>query len=321
MASEQDSVWKEVLDIYFQEFVAFFFPAIHADINWGRDYEFLDKELEKIAPDSETGRRLVDKLVKVYLSDGAETWLMIHIEVQGQAEPNFAERMLLYNNRIADRYDAEVISLAILTDTTQSFRPNLYQRSRWGQDKIFRFPIIKLIDYNKDWASLEANPNPFAVVAMAQLKMLLVKQPQDRLDWKLRLVRMLYERNYSRQQILNLFRFIDWLIRLPDDLAQNFNEEIVKYEEAHMPYVTSIERMGREAGRKEGLQEGRQEGLQMLVLRQTRRRVGELTTEADQRIKQLSAAQLEELGEALLDFTAMSDLESWLQTQDNTSQT
>ncbi len=324
MASEQDSVWKEVLDAYFEEFLAFFFPQIHADIDWQRPYEYMDKELEKLEPDSATGRRLVDKLVKVYLNDGTETWLMIHIEVQGHAEPGFAKRMNLYKNRISDHYDAEVVSLAILTDTNQSFRPNLYQRLRWGQRDIFEFLIIKLIDYNKDWASLEANPNPFAVVVMAQLKVLLVKQPQEQYNWKLQLVRMLYERNYSRQQILNLFRFIDWLMRLPDDLEQNFKQEIVKYEEARMPYVTSIERLGREEGRKEGRKEGKQEGLQeglqILVFRQIKRRVGELSGEVAERIKKLSVIQLEDLGEALLDFTALADLENWLQAQAETPQ-
>ncbi len=320
MATEQDSVWKEVLDTYFEEFVAFFFPHIHADIDWSRDYEFLDKELEKIAPDSATGRRLVDKLVKVYLNDGAETWLMIHIEVQGHAERGFAERMNLYKNRISDYYGAEVVSLAILTDTNQSFRPNLYQRLRWGQRDIFEFLIIKLIDYNKDWASLEANPSPFAVVVMAQLKVLELKQPQEQYDWKLRLVRMLYERNYSRREILNLFRFIDWLIRLPRELEQNFKREVVKYEEVHMPYVTSIERLGREEGLEEGLQKGREEGLQILVLRLVKRRVGDLPREVEERIKKLSAEQLENLGEALLDFKAMAELESWLQAQDEAAQ-
>lgn len=70
--SEYDSPWKEALEVYFERFVAFFFPSIHADIDWNRGREFLDKELQKIAPEAATGRRTVDKLVKVWRKNGEE---------------------------------------------------------------------------------------------------------------------------------------------------------------------------------------------------------------------------------------------------------
>jgi hypothetical protein len=50
MVTDYDSPWKEALDRYFELFMAFFFPAAHADIDWKRGYEMLDKELQKIVP-------------------------------------------------------------------------------------------------------------------------------------------------------------------------------------------------------------------------------------------------------------------------------
>jgi hypothetical protein len=38
-----DSPWKDVLEAYFQDFMQFFFPQIHADIDWSRGYDFLDQ--------------------------------------------------------------------------------------------------------------------------------------------------------------------------------------------------------------------------------------------------------------------------------------
>jgi predicted transposase YdaD len=71
--------------------------------------------------------------------------------------------------------------------------------------------------------------------------------------------------------------------------------------------------------RAEGLQEGRQEGLQEeaanLVLRLLTRRFGALSSEQSDRLQTLSVPQLEELAEALLDFTALADLEVWLARQ------
>lgn len=55
----------------------------------------------------------------------------------------------------------------------------------------------------------------------------------------------------------------------------------------------------------------KEEGERSLVLRQLTRRVGELPQEVRQRIETLSLEQLENLGEALLDFQGMADLEAW----------
>jgi hypothetical protein len=55
-----DSPWKEALEQYFESFLVFFFPNLHADIDWGRGFEMLDKELQQIAPDAELGPRTVD---------------------------------------------------------------------------------------------------------------------------------------------------------------------------------------------------------------------------------------------------------------------
>jgi hypothetical protein len=44
-----------------------FFPTAHVEIAWERGFEALDKELQQVTPDAEVGRRVVDKLFKVWL--------------------------------------------------------------------------------------------------------------------------------------------------------------------------------------------------------------------------------------------------------------
>jgi predicted transposase YdaD len=51
---------------------------------------------------------------------------------------------------------------------------------------------------------------------------------------------------------------------------------------------------------------------QALILRQLKRRVGNVQIDLETQIKTLPLAQLEELGEALLDFSQMDDLVTWL---------
>jgi hypothetical protein len=65
----------------------------------------------------------------------------------------------------------------------------------------------------------------------------------------------LYQQGYQRQDVINLFRFIDWLMSLPKNLEQEFWREIRQLEEeTRMPYITSVERLGIEQGIEQGMQ-------------------------------------------------------------------
>lgn len=92
-SDDYDSPWKDILEAYFREFPAFFFPDIESDADWEKELEFLDKEFQSIVRESEIGRRYADKLVKVWRKDGSENWLLIRVEVQGSDEEALAERM------------------------------------------------------------------------------------------------------------------------------------------------------------------------------------------------------------------------------------
>ena len=49
----------------------------------------------------------------MFLNDGSEEWLLIHVEVQGQREADFPRRMFVYAYRLYDRYAREIASLAM----------------------------------------------------------------------------------------------------------------------------------------------------------------------------------------------------------------
>jgi hypothetical protein len=51
-----DSPWKEILEVYFEDFVQFFFRQIHDEIDWSRGYDFLDQELAQVVRDAELGK-------------------------------------------------------------------------------------------------------------------------------------------------------------------------------------------------------------------------------------------------------------------------
>ena len=105
----------------FPEFLAFYFPQVAAEIDWSRGYDFLDQEFTQVVRDASLGRRLLDKLVRVTTRDGEEQWVYIHIEIQGQHDTAFAERLFVYNYRLYDRYRRPIVTLAVLADTSPSW--------------------------------------------------------------------------------------------------------------------------------------------------------------------------------------------------------
>jgi predicted transposase YdaD len=64
--------------------------------------------------------------------------------------------------------------------------------------------------------------------------------------------------------------------------------------------------------KQEGRQEGRQEGEIRLLIRQLSRRFGKISDRRIQIINSLTLEQLDDLGEALLDFCELADLDNWL---------
>lgn len=303
---EYDSPWKEILERFFPEFMAFFFPEAYAAIDWSQGYTFLDKELQKVVRDADIGQRRVDKLVRVTpLNSEEEAWVLAHIEVQGNTETDFAERMYIYNYRLFDRYGKRVASLAILSDSSPTWRPNQFEYTLFGCRISLDFPAIKLLDYESKWAELEAATNPFALVVMAHLQTIRTRhQANERYTAKLRLAKLLYQRNYSRQDILELFRFVDWVMALPTELEDKFMSDIATYEtKERKPYVTSVERiatrrglergieLGKEFGLEQGLQQGLEQGKQLMrvmLLETLQVRFGELPQDLVIKLERIS---------------------------------
>jgi hypothetical protein len=277
--ADYDSAWKDVLEELFEPFVKLFFPQAHSMIDFSKKCEFLgNTELRQIAPDSKTGKRYPDGVVELYLKDGTEKCICIyiHIEVQGEKEDDFPERMYVYNYRIYDYYrekGIEVISFAILTDEDENYRPNEYKVSRFGFELRMKYPLIKIIDYkvkNELKEKLETSDNPVAMVIRSVLKSYDVKRDdaEKRYYVKLDLIRQCYQRGYGGEQVKTLLKFIDWVIRLPERYHKKFSSEIIKLEEEHkMPYVTSWERIAKREGKREGKVEGKEEEKREVALK------------------------------------------------------
>jgi hypothetical protein len=261
---DYDSPWKDILGEYFEQFMCFFFPKIAEEIDWEKGYEPADKELRQIIREAETGKRYADRLFRVWKKTGDETWVMTHVEIQAQAEAVFPERTFVYNYRIRDIYKRTAVSLAVLADDNPEWYKSVYLDKLWGCLTVFRFPAVKILDYRNKWEELEKSDNPFAVVVMAHLKTLESKGNNiSRKQWKIELTKSLYRAGFEKQDIINLHRFIDWIMVLPAELETAYYQELGKFEEKkNMRYITTIERMSMEKGERIGIEKGERIGIE-----------------------------------------------------------
>ena len=303
---QYDSLWKEAIERYFPEFMAFYFPDASAEIDWAKEHVFLDQELRAVVQDAEFGTRFVDRLVRVTVLSGDERWIYIHVEVQGTQQAEFAERMFVYNYRIFDRYKRPVASLAVLADEHKHWKPTSYGFAVLGCRHTLEFPVAKLTDYEDKVDELLASENAFGLITAAHiLTQKTRKKHQERYEAKLRLIRLLYERQWDKQRVIDLFSVVDWLLQLPEWLNSQVLQELETIEESKkVRYVTSVERIGMAKGiaegRLEGRVEGRVEGESRLLRRLLERRFGVLPEWASEQLISASEEQLEAWGEALL---------------------
>ena len=119
------------------------------------------------------------------------------------------------------------------------------------------------------------------------------------------------------EQQQNISACVELLARLK--FEKNFIQQFLREElMRESPLYQEILQEGVQQGLQQGLQQGKQQGKQeeavAIVLRLLLRRLETVEPELQLRIQQLSSTQIEELAEALLDFSTKQDLLLWLET-------
>ncbi|NER99046.1 MAG: transposase, partial [Symploca sp. SIO1B1] len=131
-----------------------------------------------------------------------------------------------------------------------TWRPNKYSYVLGGCKVFIKFPVVKLLDYQAQWQDLEESTNPFAIMTMAHLTTLMTQgKPQRRQQGKWDVVRKLLEKGYDQEDIRKLFRLLDWMMTLPEELQQSFEEQLSRYQqERRMPLLSHMEIRGMQRG-------------------------------------------------------------------------
>ena len=314
--SDYDGAWKEAFRRYLHRLLKVYFPAMHAAIDWSVEPTWCDKELSRVVPKAKRRNQPVDVLVRVRLLSGEEQLILLHAEIQSSPEAGFERRMARYNSGLFWSYNQRVVTLVVLADLSEDWRPgeDLFQVA--GFESRLRFPTCKLIDrLETDWRDDHSLP---VQVARAQIEALrTASDPEGRYRAKSRLVRKLYELGYNAEELREIFRLIDWMMHLTEALSLRFEQDLRELEESlNMPYVTSVERIAEARGEARE----KREGESSLLLRLLAKVCGPLPEDVADRIRSLPFQQIEALGEALLDFRSLADLQNWLELNEAPAQ-
>jgi hypothetical protein len=234
-----DSNWKFLIIKYFFQFIAFFIPDLYKDIDTERPPVFLDNELHAIWRAMKTGLKMTDKLVQVWLKNGEERLLLVHIEVQARFETLFSKRMFTISYRILDRFGEHPVELAVFVDTPIPSQFDTYEYIRYGTETRHKYNAYRIIDQIES-ELLKRDDNLFALVVLANLRTIQTKGKEeekkeklefDRLTFKKHLYNLLVERNFEPEVYYDVLNFIDYMMILPESLKieyENFTTKTTK---------------------------------------------------------------------------------------------
>ncbi len=247
--TDQDSPWKEMLEANLGVALDFFFPEIHTEIDWGQEHEILRQELPPVAPPGE--KRIADLVAKAISTHGDERYL--HGEVQGEEEHDFGHRIQVYNRRVSDKFNLPVGSFVILTDANPGWRPEKYEAVLYGKKQTLEFHSAKVIDWLGREEELKVHPNPVALFVLAHLASMRTKKDDEaRADAKFEVVLLMQERFDNEVERRKWYRYLDWLLALPEEYDLQVWDRVNAMKEKGMPYVTFADRYERKMGRVEG---------------------------------------------------------------------
>ena len=289
---DHDRLFKELLTNFFREFIELFLPDVAAYVEPG-PLEFLDKEVFTDLASSE--RHEVDLVAKARFRDKGDAFFLIHVENQATAQEEFAGRMFRYFARLHEKRGLPVFPVALLLRQAHAAcEPDRYQVRFPGQKVLdFHFRTVQLNRLN--WRDYVRNPNPVASALMTKMKI----APKDRPRVKLECLRMLITLKLDPARAVLISSFMNSYLKLTPAETVVYNREVETIEPKEREVVMEWT--------NEWIEQGKAVGELRVLGRQLRSRLGPDAEGLKESISKLSSEQLDELAEALFNFTSVSD--------------
>jgi len=268
-----DNTLKYLVEQYPEQFIRWLLASEPKDI------QILKTELnqEPIRADSVTFLQTANQI--------------LHIEFQTipASTPPLPLRMLDYWVRLYRQYNCDIEQVVIFLKPTSSEAAFVEQFT--ARNTSHRYRIIRMWEQNPEPLLTSSALLPLATLAQTDSPETLLQQIAVQVS--------MIEETAIQQSISVCTQLLAGLVFDTELIRQLFRREDMRESVIYQEIL------------QEGREEGRQSELR-LVMRQITRRIGAINSQLQSEIENLSLTQLEDLGEALLDFNSETDLVNWL---------
>ena len=273
-AKQNDELLKGVLEMYFEDFLRFLHPEADDIFDFRRAIEFLNTELALLQPQRGRirGKRIADMLAKVYLKSGQEKWILVHTEIEGASQKDFAFRLFQYYYRLVDKNKVPVDTIVIYTGGMAQKRPNYYMEEGFFSRVYFSFLGYHIFDHQEE-ELLKMGNNIFSLVILACQKAFLEGHLSDVElgEARLRIAERLLKQRYSYAHVKSFMIFLKNFLYIDSEVVNSaFDERLykltgggIKMDLLEIVTKQAVQRATRQAlekGKLEGLEEGKLEG-------------------------------------------------------------
>lgn len=270
--------------IFYQIFLTFhtlLFEILGEPIENARDYKFTSVEVKEKA----------FRFDGIFMADSLEKPIYF-VEVQFQQKPDFYWELIaeinIYLNQFKPVQDWQGVAL-FAKRSLDVGELTAYQQELINSGRIKRIYLDEL---------------PPGSIGMGLIELIVSKEAQAPELVKTLMTRTKTEIDNDREK--------QGIIELLETVLLSKFSQLSRQEIEAMFLVSDIKQT---RVYQEAKQEGRQNGEMILLIRQLSKRFGKLKDIYIENIKGLNIEQLEKLGEALLDFTDINDLETWLKSE------
>ncbi|HEY9701532.1 MAG TPA: Rpn family recombination-promoting nuclease/putative transposase [Allocoleopsis sp.] len=253
---------------------------------------------EILSSDFQWIARANDILMKVYHQEIGE-FLLLN-ELQLRYNNKMPKRLRAYSGLAEEKYDLPVypVLINILPNSNVEVIPTKYESEIMGIKAYQEYQVINLweVDVNLVFEQKLSSLLPFVPI---------LKGGDDETIIRRALRELQTDEKLDQLEPLLSF-FASFVLEMP------VVQQIMRWDMTVLRESPLYQEMIKEA-ETNGFQLGKAEGESNLIIRQIRRRLGEIEPHLELTIRQLSMAKLEELGDCLLDFSTMADLIPWLE--------
>jgi hypothetical protein len=222
-------LWKGAIEDFADSFIKYFYPSFSHLIDWNKKIEFLDSELPRLSRGLRKGKRIADKLLRVFLKDGTEKWFLIHVEVQSQSDKDLQKRMFTMYYRIIDKYDVDVAALAILA-YNQAKETSVFKESFWDTELTFKYKTYNLVkEVEKGYIDHE---NIFSLIVQSvYVDIKYGEDEEKKFEEKMKLLENFFGRKVNHEEYGEILNFITTFIRLKNTV---YTEKVNQYNDTKL---------------------------------------------------------------------------------------